>query len=255
MTRPYLADQDEYRHRQGKGGAAMKKLLAIGAIGALGILAACGSSDNGVSVGTNGDTGGAASSSPSNSEATDDTTGSDDTISVENLGDVPPECLALLTDFLKTIEPVVQDVDWKTATLADMTALGEQFQAESDSFDSQSAAAGCDKYDITGSDDKTFQQMITLAQEVAPGTADFLNFIYEMGQTTGNTTPAATGTCAESIAAIEPYLASGKTMQELTLEELTTVGTLMTAVSTQCTAEEAAAFYERADLQAFLASS
>lgn len=233
----------------------MRKLLMIGA---LAILAACGSSNSGVSVGTDKDTGGAAASSPSDSasestdEATDDTTGSDDTISVENLGDVPPECLSLLTDFLKKIEPAVKDVDWKNATLADMTALGEQFQAESDTFDTQSAAAGCDKYDITGSDDKTFEQMITLAQEVAPGTVGFLNFIYEMGQQTDNTTPAATGTCAETIAEIEPYISSGKTMQQLTIEELTTVGNLMSAVSTQCSAAEATEFYSRADVQAFL---
>lgn len=235
----------------------MRKLLVIGA---LAILAACGSSNSGVSVSTDKDTGGAAASSPGDSaagssdEATDDT-GSDDTISVENLGDVPPECLSLLSDFLKQIEPAVKDVDWKNATLADMEALGQQFQSESDSFDTKSAAAGCDKYDITGSDDKTFQQVITLAEDVAPGTVGFLNFIYAMGQQTGNTTPAATGTCAETIAKIEPYLSSGKTMKDLTLAELTTVGNLMGAVATQCNSEEAAAFYSRADVQAFVSST
>ena len=81
----------------------MKKIILVGAIA---LLAACGSSDNGASVSTDGDQA-AATAAP---DAGDQRRGlDDDTITVDNFGDMPPKCIELLSAFLKKIEPTVSD--------------------------------------------------------------------------------------------------------------------------------------------------
>ena len=79
----------------------MKKIILVGAIA---LLAACGSTKNDVSVGT-----GAGNSTTGSSPAAGDATGnsSGDTITVDNFGDMPPKCIELLGGFLKKIEPTV----------------------------------------------------------------------------------------------------------------------------------------------------
>ena len=139
----------------------MKRLILVGAFA---LLAACGSSSNGVSVGTQpagaSDT---TSASAATTPAADDTAttaaGSSDTINVNDFSEMPPQCIELLGKFLKKIEPTVSQIDWNKATVAEFEEFSKQFQTDADSFDADSSAAGCDKYNLTGSDDKTFEQM------------------------------------------------------------------------------------------------
>jgi len=91
----------------------MKKLIMVGAFA---LLAACGSSSNGVSVGTQpagaSDT---TSASAATTPAADDTAttaaGSSDTINVNDFSEMPPKCIELLGKFLKKIEPTVSQID------------------------------------------------------------------------------------------------------------------------------------------------
>lgn len=205
----------------------MKKFVVVALVA---LLAACGSSKKEGSV----------------------STGTGDTVSVADFGDMPPKCIDLLSKFLKAIEPSVSDVDWDKATLADLEALGTQFQSESDDFDTQSTAAGCDKYNITGSDADQLKQVIVLAAAEAPGTVAFLTFMSAMTADPTANAGSIPSDCAGTIAAIEPYLGGGKTMKDLTVAEITQLGSLMTGVSTNCTSEEAAAFYSREDVTAFI---
>ena len=225
----------------------MKKIVLIGA---LALLAACGSSSGGVSVSTSGDK---TSSSSAGGGATSGGTG--DTISVENFGDMPPECISVLSGFLKAIEPTVSKIDWKTATLADFEALGQTFQDESTAFDTQSAAAGCDKYNVTGSDADQLKQVLQLAAAEAPGTVGFLTFLGSLnpaGSASGDSVPKD---CDALIAQIETYLGTGKTMKDLTMTEVTQFGKLMGAIPTNCTTEQAQAFAQRDDVTAFMGGS
>jgi hypothetical protein len=173
---------------------------------------------------------------------------------VKDLGDIPPECLSLLGDFLKTIEPTVSKVDWSKATLNDLEALGNQFQEESDKFDTEAAAKGCDKYNLQTSDQNTMKQLEALAKEVAPGTVGFIHFIgtFASSNSTDNSV-AATGDCKSVIAQIEPYLNTGKTIKDLSLADVSKVTNLFTQVGQACSSEEASAFFNRADVQAFAA--
>lgn len=223
----------------------MKKIILVGAIA---LLAACGSTNNDVSVGT-----GAGNSTTGSSPAAGDATGnsSGDTITVDNFGDMPPKCIELLGGFLKKIEPTVSKIDWDKATLADFDEFGKQFQTETDAFDSQTAAAGCDKYNLSGSDEKQFQQMAELASAEAPGTLGFIKFLGALSASATATDGSIPADCAGTIALIEPYLANG-TMKDLTMAQVTALGQLMNGVSTNCTSEEASAFFTRADVSAFI---
>ena len=230
----------------------MKKIILIGAFA---LLAACGSSDKGASVSTDGNQAPGATTAGGN--ATNNTTaaaGSDDTIVVDNFDDMPPKCIELLTTFLKKIEPAASQIDWDTATLGDLDSFGAQFKTESDEFDAQTQQAGCNQYNLNGSDEKQFQQMSELAAAEAPGTVGFIKFLGAFSSAAAAGAGDVPTTCADTIAAIEPTLASGRTMKDLKMVEITKLGQLMTAVGTNCTEDEAAAFYGRDDLKAFIGS-
>ncbi|MEO8267380.1 MAG: hypothetical protein ABI706_17910 [Ilumatobacteraceae bacterium] len=222
----------------------MKKIILVGAIA---LLAACGSTKNDASGGTGADNSTAGSSpaavAPGNS--------SGDTISVDNFGDMPPKCIELLGGFLKKIEPTVSTIDWDKATLADFEQFGKQFQTETDAFDSQTSAAGCDKYNLSGSDEQQFAQMAELASAEAPGTLGFIKFLGALSASATATGESIPADCAGTIALVEPYLANG-TMKDLTMAQVTSLGQLMNGVSENCTPDEASAFFTRADVSAFI---
>jgi hypothetical protein len=217
----------------------MKKIVLIGA---LTLLAACGSSSGGASVSTSG----GQTSTPAAG------TGTGDTIAVDNFGDMPPQCIELLSSFLKAIEPTVSKVDWKTAKLSDFESLGTQFQTESDTFSTQSESAGCNKYNLTGSDSDQLKQVVQLAAAEAPGTVGFLTFMGSLSADASASGDSVPTDCNATIAAVETYLGKGTTMKDLTMTEVTKFGKLMSAVTTNCTTEQQQAFATRDDVTAFL---
>jgi hypothetical protein len=225
----------------------MKKIMLIGA---LALLAACGSSSNGGSANTATDQS-SASTPGAGGSGSDTTAGPDDTISVSDFGDMPPQCIDLLSTFLKQIEPTVSKIDWETATLADFESLGDSFQKESDAFDTQSSSAGCNKYNLTGSDADQLKQVVELAAKEAPGTVPFLAFLGSLTDTTASA-DSVPADCQADIAQIETYLGKGTTLKDLTMTEVTKFGKLMTAVTDNCTAEESQAFANRDDVTAFI---
>jgi hypothetical protein len=229
----------------------MKRIILVSTIA---LLAACGSSDNGASVSTDGNQA-AATAAPDATvgDASGSTIeGSEDTITVDNFEDMPPKCIELLSAFLKKIEPTVSAIDWETATLGDFEDFGDQFKTENDAFEAETSAAGCDKYNLDGSDEKQFEQMSELAAAEAPGTLGFIKFLGALSTAATESAGDLPSDCAGTIAAIEPFLANGGTMQDLTMAEVTRLGQLMPGIGTNCTEEEAAAFYAREDLTTFI---
>jgi len=228
----------------------MKKIILVGVFA---LLAACGSSAKD-SLPAAGSDNTSASAGTSGGGASTETSiaGSDDTITVNDLSEMPPKCVELLGKFLKQIEPTVSKIDWDKATLADFQKFGDQFQTESDSFDKESGAAGCDKYNLEGSDEKQFQQMEALAQSEAPGTVGFIKFLRSLTASASGSGGSVPADCNGTIAEIEPFLKGGGTMQDLTMAEVTRLGQLMSAIQTSCTSEQATAFFDRADVKTFM---
>jgi hypothetical protein len=231
----------------------MKKIILVGAIA---LLTACGSSSDSAATdqtsaavegSTATDVTSGAGASNTSIEDTDDTA-----IKVDDFGDMPPKCIELLGTFLKQIEPTVSAIDWDTATLGDFEEFEDSFKAKSDAFDAQTAAEGCDKYSLTGTDQTQLEQMTDLAAAEAPGTLGFIKFLGALTTAATANADALPTDCIGTIAAIEPFLAQGGTMKDLTMAEVTELGQLLPTIGTNCTAEEAAAFYARDDLNAFI---
>jgi hypothetical protein len=164
---------------------------------------------------------------------------------------MPPKCIELLSSFLKKIEPAASAIQWDKATLRDFEAFTDKYKTESDAFDTETAAAGCNKYNLSGSDSKQFEQMAQLASTEAPGTLGFINFLGALSANATATAGSVPADCAGTIAAIEPYLTKG-VMKDLTMAEVTKFGQLMSAVSNVCNDTESSAFFARDDVNAFI---
>jgi hypothetical protein len=93
--------------------------------------------------------------------------------------------------------------------------------------------------------------MAALAAVEAPGTLGVINFLGSLASSASGDGEALPSDCDGTIAEIEPFLAK-RTMQDLTMTEVTRLGQLMTAIGTNCTPEEATAFYGREDVSAFV---
>jgi len=227
----------------------MKKIILVGAFA---LLAACGSSakesSSAASTDNTSASGGAGSTETS-------IAGSDDTITVNELSDMPPKCVELFSKFLKQIEPTVSKIDWDKATLAEYEKLGDSFKAASDSFGKETSAAGCDKYNLEGSNEKQFEQVVALAKSEAPGTLGFISFLKSLASAaTASGGGSIPSDCDGTIAEIETFIKAGGTMKDLTMTEVTRLGQLMTAIGTNCTSDQAKAFFSRDDVSAFISS-
>ena len=229
----------------------MKKIILVGAFA---LLAACGSSakDSLPAAGAD-DT--SASANTSGGAASTETSlgGTDDTITVSDLSDMPPKCVELLGKFLKQIEPTVSKIDWDKATLADFEAFGDQFQAESDSFDTQTAARPAATSTTSRAPTRSSSsRWRRLRKARRPGPSG-------SSSSSARLPPARPGPAVRCrlIATARSrrssqFVKRGGTMQDLTMAEVTRIGQLITAVQTNCTSEQATALFDRADVKAFM---
>ncbi len=165
----------------------------------------------------------------------------EDTISVSSLDDIPGVCRDLMSDFLKDIEPIVSPIDWDNATLADFEMISAEFEMRADQFDADSeAAAECDNIDME--DDESFDLLIQFAQDEAPGTVGFLNFISDFVDAAANAmgdTASGGGieTCDEAIAFMDGLMENYDSIDEVPVSEITTMADIATVIFT-CTPEQ-----------------
>ena len=84
---------------------------------------------------------------------------------------LPPECVAAITTFLVTIEPMVSGIDFETATPEQLEALPEELAVASEAFNPDLCP------DIDEASAKA--AWIEIAERVAPGTIDYVEYTYE----------------------------------------------------------------------------
>jgi hypothetical protein len=159
--------------------------------------------------------------------------GDGDTIFVSSFDEMPDECMSMLEDFLREVEPVVSQIDWATASSADLQTL---FESNSDLFDGST-------------------QMIPIAEEVAPGAVAWLTTMVQIISSAGGTGEPVAGapaTCDEAIAAIDAAIAEGKQLSNVPLAEMGTLTGALTVLAEDCTPEQLDAFYSREDVGEFL---
>ncbi len=216
------------------------------------------------------DTGDNGDDADANADAEDDGDGDDDTIKVDDLKDIPDECLDIFSDFLKQIEPVVEDVDWENADVSSMEGIGEQLDSVASGMDEEMTAAGCDKYEL--SDENNMDTLIDLAKDEAPGTVAYFEFIKKLSEGFNQTTtpPADDGDdnggdggddaadlptdCEGARDYIEGLMDKYDTMMDMPVTELSSIGTVTGTLTSACSANELQEFYSDPDVQAFMSA-
>lgn len=168
-----------------------------------------------------------------------------------NITDMPQECIDAFVEFLQAIEPVVDGFDFESSSLDDMTAMGTELEAVTAGPTADMENLNCP--DVDGTDEETFAAMIDIAENEAPGTVGYFEWIRTLSDSGEGTT--ASGDCETDIDSLEAIIAEKETMGSLTMGELTEVGTLMTAISTECSADRSTEFFAQPEVLAFTTSS
>lgn len=215
------------------------------------VLAACGGGAGSTTTNAGTDTTTAVDEATTTAAVTETTVDDDDGPTV-GLDEIPQECLDALAGFLRVIEPIVEPVDWETATIDDFEELGTAIEEETASYEEEITEAGCEEVDVDVDDDEAFQFMIDFAENEAPGTVGYLTWIRGfLGAPAGE---EASGDCETDIAAVQAVVDQGGTMSELPLTEVARIGGLMGSITTACSAERASEFLSQPDVEEFLSS-
>jgi len=252
----------------------MKRIIA--AVAALGLLAgACGSGDE-AAPNTTAEASDGSIEAPSD-DVTDDapttdesdgsTAGTDgadssddggdvaDAGPIRSLDDIPEVCLTQMADFLREIEPIVSQIDWQTATLADFEEVSGEFEAISDEFDASSESLGCNDLDFV---DQNESDLLTdFAKNQAPGTVGFLEFISSLssigspGSDGSDSAPdGAFATCDEGIDFVRGLLDDYDSFADVPAAELVKFSQISSLYLT-CTPEQLE-FFDSDEFLAFL---
>jgi hypothetical protein len=195
----------------------------------------------------------------SSSATADESVSDDDTgemIEVDDFDDLPQDCRDAFADFLQQIEPTVSEIDWDTATMADFETLTTDLQAQSESFGEDMATAGCDQYEVGESTD-SIQAMIDFAEQEAPGTVGYLeflaSFLEDLSGIDGSLGAADVPTdCAGAIAYMEELIAEHSTMTEMPINDMMSVSSVVSTIGTECPPAQSQEFFARDEVTAFL---
>ncbi len=222
------------------------------------LLAACGGGGADSTTTTAGDaaTTSAAAEATTTTGATTTVTEEDDGGASVSIDDIPQECLDSLAEFLREIEPIVEPIDWENATIEDLDEIAASLEEPSVAYSEQITDTACDQVDVEASDEESFEFMIDFAESEAPGTVGYLEWIRDFaGAMSEGTGTESSGDCETDIAAIQAIVDEGVPMSQLPLSEMGSIGSLVTSISMNCSAERAGEFFSQADVAAFLESS
>lgn len=198
------------------------------------------------------------------SSMTDDELATDDEgdpIEIDDFDDLPSECRDLFADFLRQIEPIVSEVDWETATMADFEALTEELDVEGGSFDAQIAEANCDDYEL-GESPESIQAMIDFAEDEAPGAVGYLEYLAGFLEDLSGLDGGAEGAgdsdvpadCDGAIAYVDALIAEHDTMMEMPVADMMSVSTAIQTISSECSPERSQEFFTRTDVTEFMSA-
>ena len=256
--------------------------MAALAVGAL-VLAACGGDDD--------DDAAADAPAEENADGADDEgaatadEGDDEgSVEVDNLDDLPDECVDAIGDMLEKIEPLVEDIDWENASLAEMESLGEELTSDDFEMDEE-LEERCSQFAFAeGADMDAIRE---LAEDRAPGVLGYLTFVENMQEQFSDMTipdismpdvsmpdvslpdvslpdismpdvslPAdAPQTCEEAIAYIEGVMDETDSMMDLSLNDMTAFGNASTVLSTECSIDQMSEFYGRPDVTEWMSGT
>jgi hypothetical protein len=173
----------------------------------------------------------------------------DDSIVIDDLDDLPAECRQIMGDFLREIEPIVNAIDWQTATMASLETLDTTFGEPSDRLDAAMAASGCDRYDFGPENDTDLEFTIELAKAEVPGVVTWLEFIRDLDATGA---PEGVPTdCEGAIAFVDELIERTSGMSELPITQFAGITSAMSTIQIECPTERSTAFFDDSTFQAW----
>lgn len=234
------------------------RMHRLGVFVAIGLLAACGGGDDEASDNAAGAEA-ASAGADGESVGLDDASAADG-VEISGLDEIPEECRQILVGFLQEVEPVVSDVDWQTATMSDLSAVGAAIEGPSAEVDVDMEEAGCNEMNFVGGEDAGFVMSLELAQSEAPGAVSWLEFVRNVSDGFDGAEPVAElagdpeddpETCDEALTAVRDLMSVSDTMTALPVDELLTAGTNLQAIPAVCSFEEMDVLFDDPDFQAW----
>ncbi len=235
-----------------------RKALSVSLVLAM-ILAGCGGGAEDTATTTTAEAGNASTSAAAVAESTTTLPPPTTTTTVEettstaaaseaSIEDIPPECLAVMSEVLRAFEPAVKDIDWDTATIDDHLQV-------------MMALAGTSIGDTTGCEEDTGLSMtdeegaalfLEVAEQEAPGAVGYFAAILAINEALGDR--QSTGECAADIATFEEVVAGGVPWVDLPLPEQYLVLNLMSSIGF-CSLQTQGELRFRPEVEEFLAGS
>ena len=183
-------------------------------------------------------------------ETTTTEAAAEDSAGTVDFADMPQECIDALVGYLQAIEPAVEGVDFESTTGSELDAMGTELEALSEDY--STAIEDLDCPDPAGSDDEAFAAIIELAEQEAPGTVGYLEWVQSLAAGFGDA--ETSGDCETDISALRAIIDEYSSTSDLTMTEVVQVGSLVASISTACSPERAEEFFAEADVAAFLES-
>jgi hypothetical protein len=166
------------------------------------------------------------------------------------LADMPEECIDALVTYLQAVEPAVEDVDFEDPTGPDIEALSSEIAELTQGATAEFESIECP--DPLGGDDVArFEAVIAIAEQEAPGTVGYLEWVAGLATGFGDSSEVS-GDCETDITALQAIVGEGETMSDLTMTQVIEVGSLVASISTSCSPERAEEFFAEEDVAAFL---
>lgn len=231
-----------------KGFGVSRKFLMIVLAVAL-LAAACGGGDDGADATT---TTVEQDEAPTTTEAATTTEPDDGGGPTADIGDIPRECVDAFVDYLRAIEPTVEGVDWETANLDAFEEVADELAEVTTDYEEAAVQSQCDDIAVDATDEESFEFLLQIARDEAPGTVGYFEMIKDLALGVGGSSDGATGDCEADIAAIQAIIDEHGSMEHLGVADITTVGSLMTSITANCSMERAAEFFEQDDVSAFM---
>lgn len=169
---------------------------------------------------------------------------------ITSLDDVPEVCRDAMADFLRQIEPVVEPIDWESATMADFEQIAIEFESKAAEFEAVSVDVGCD--DLNFDDEASAAILIEFAQSEAPGAVGFLQFLDDLstGVATGLDDTEGIGTCQDAIDFLQGLMDEYDTIASVPASELLKIPSIASLYA-DCTVEQLE-FFDNPDLEEFM---
>ncbi|HEX6286289.1 MAG TPA: hypothetical protein VFZ80_02300 [Acidimicrobiia bacterium] len=229
-----------------------RRLLACSLVAILAV-GACGGGEGGDEATDTTEAGGTPTTeAPVTS--TEGTDADDDGGQTVDIGDIPQECVEAFVGYLRAIEPVVEEVDWANASLADFEDIGASLESITEEYEAEIADSNCEDLDVDASGEESFQYMIDLASREAPGTVPYFEMIRDFAAGVGEGSDiVVSNDCETDIATMQAIVDEGVPMQDMPANELGAMGGLITSISANCSQERSFEFFSQEDVAAYMA--